>query len=198
MTSRQKILQFIYPLFTTFQKWKGKQKILENKKQIAPPHSIYSFAVTLNNKKQLPLNQLQGKKILFVNTASDCGYTNQYADLQKLYEINSSHLEIIGFPSNDFKQQEKGSDEEIANFCTLNYGISFLLAKKSSVKKGIEQNEIFKWLTSKNENGWNDQPSTWNFSKFLVNENGMLTHYFDPAISPLAEEVIRAIGKPKS
>jgi glutathione peroxidase len=137
---------------------------------------------------------LKGKKVLLVNTASDCGYTNQYADLQKLFEKNSDRLIILGFPANDFKEQEKGTDEQIAQFCQINFGVTFPLAKKSSVK-GDHKNEIFKWLSEKNKNGWNSKQPSWNFSKYLVNEQGQLTHYFDPAVSPLSDEVIEAINK---
>jgi len=149
----------------------------------------------LHSKDTLNLCKLAaGKVALMVNTASDCGYTNQYDDLQKLYQQFNDQLEIIAFPANDFKEQEKGSDNDIAQFCKVNFGVTFPLAKKSVVVKSNEQNNIFKWLTSKSKNGWNEQPPTWNFSKYLINEQGMLTHYFDPSISPLSEEVVEAIG----
>ena len=129
---------------------------------------------------------------MIVNTASNCGYTNQYAELQKLYEHSREDLTIIAFPANDFKEQEKGSNEEIAQFCKINYGVSFPLAKKSSVVKGANQNKVFEWLTHKELNGWNDKQPSWNFSKYLIDEEGNLTHYFDPAVSPLSEQVVRA------
>ena len=133
--------------------------------------------------------------ILLMNTASDCGYTNQYEDLQKLYEENKDSLVIIGFPANNFKEQEKGTDEEIAEFCKLNYGVSFPLAKKRSVIAGPDQHPIFQWLTDKNKNGWTSKKPSWNFSKYLVNENGILVNYFDPSISPTSSEVKDAIKK---
>jgi len=193
MTIRQSILKFIYPVWMWYSSRKeGRKKIFRNEKNIEPPQSFYSLAARLNNDTELPFRSLKGKKVLLVNTASDCGFTNQYDDLQKLYETNNDKLVIIGFPANDFKEQEKGSDEEIAKFCKINYGITFPLAKKTVVK-GEQKNEIFKWLSDKNKNGWNNKQPSWNFSKYLVNEQGLLTHYFDPAISPLSEEVIRAI-----
>lgn len=131
--------------------------------------------------------------MLLVNTASDCGYTPQYTELQKLYEDTKEAVEIIAFPANDFKEQEKGNDEEIAAFCTVNYGLSFPVAKKSSVVKGAAQNPVFRWLTDKSLNGWNDQPPSWNFSKYLVDEDGVLTHCFAPQISPLSEAVVKEI-----
>ena len=132
--------------------------------------------------------------MLLVNTASDCGYTGQYDELQKLYEEYQNKLIVIGFPANDFKEQEKGSDEEIAQFCKINYGVTFPLIKKSSVIKGNSQNEVYQWLSNKNLNGWNDQQPTWNFSKYLINEEGALTNYFAPFISPLSKDVIAAIN----
>jgi len=131
--------------------------------------------------------------VLLVNTASDCGYTNQYDDLQKLYKQFEQKLVIIGFPANDFKEQEKGDDEAIAEFCKLNFGVTFPLAKKSSVVRSAQQNEVFRWLTDKMKNGFTSKQPSWNFSKYLVDEDGVLTHYFDPSVSPLSKEVIAAI-----
>ena len=196
MTYRQKLLKAVYPAFMWINKVTGRSsKVMDNIRVSAPPRSLYEFGVHLNNGDTLKLAALKGKKILLVNTASDCGYTNQYSDLQKLFETYREQLVVIGFPANDFKEQEKGNDEEIAAFCKRNYGISFPLATKSSVIKGNQQNEIFKWLSDKKQNGWNDQQPTWNFSKYLVNEEGMLTNYFDPAVSPDSDEIKNAINK---
>ena len=192
MTLRQRILKRLYPLFVFYKKIKGENKSL-HKKEITSPVSFYSLSAPLNNGTELKFEALKGRKVLIVNTASDCGYTNQYAELQKLYEHTKNDLLIIGFPANDFKEQEKGSDEEIARFCQLNFGVSFPLAKKSSVIKGQEQNKVFEWLTSPQLNGWNEQQPSWNFSKYLIDEDGNLTHYFDPAASPLSEEVMKAV-----
>ena len=131
---------------------------------------------------------------MIVNTASDCGYTPQYAELQKLYQHAKEELEIIAFPANDFKEQEKGTDEEIAQFCSLNYGVSFPLTKKTVVVKGEAQHPVFRWLTSRDKNGWNNEAPSWNFAKYLINENGVLTHCFDPAVSPLSTEVTAAVN----
>ena len=194
MTPRQKILKFLYPLFVLINKTnKRHDKILYNEKNVSPANSIYELSVQLNNGAIESLSKYRNKKILFVNTASDCGYTNQYEALESLYEKNADKLVIIGFPANDFKEQEKGSDEEIAQFCKINYGVTFALAKKSTVRKSDQQNEVFRWLSDKNKNGWLDRAPQWNFSKYLVNENGLLTHYFEPAIEPLAKELAEAI-----
>jgi glutathione peroxidase len=167
--------------------------MLENKDEVKPMTSIYDLSITLNNGQTKPLADFKGKKLLLVNTASNCGYTDQYKDLQQLYEQYKDDLVVIGFPANDFKEQEKGSDEEIATFCQVNYGVTFPLAKKSTVIRSAAQNPIFRWLSDKQQNGWNEEQPTWNFSKYLVNEEGQLTHYFDPAISPTSKEVIDAI-----
>lgn len=193
MTPRQKILKWFYPLFVKFKKVKGENKTIEMLNNVNPQTSFYNLSATLNNGSQLDFNALKGKKVLIVNTASNCGYTNQYSELQELYQKFQEKLVVIGFPSNDFKEQERGSDEEIAKFCQVNFGVSFLLAKKSSVIKSSDQNKVFEWLTHKQGNGWNDGQPSWNFAKYLVNESGLLTHYFDPAVSPLSSEVIRAI-----
>jgi glutathione peroxidase len=165
-----------------------------NQNQAAPAASIYDLNVQLNNGHSLSLNNYKGKKLLLVNTASNCGYTGQYNDLQELYQRFNDQLEIIAFPANDFAEQERGNDQEIAQFCQINFGVTFPLAKKSVVIPSNEQNQIFQWLTNKKLNGWNDKAPTWNFSKYLVNEEGVLTHYFDPSISPLSGEVIEAIN----
>lgn len=195
MTGRQKILQIVYPFWIAFTKLLGRNtKIISNTKNVRPVQSIYELSVPLNNGNLLPLQTYKGKKLLLVNTASDCGYTNQYDELQKLYQQFNNQLEIIAFPANDFKEQEKGSDNDIARFCKLNFGVTFPLAKKSVVIKSGDQNNIFKWLTDKAKNGWNEKPPSWNFSKYLLNEQGTLTHYFDPSVSPLSNEVMKAVA----
>lgn len=192
MTPRQKVLKAIYPAFMWLTGKKAKQ-FSNDKAQSSV--SFYSLKPVLNNGTVYDLSQLKGKKVLLVNTASDCGYTNQYDDLQKLYEQQKDKLVILGFPANDFKEQEKGSDEDIAQFCKINFGVTFPLMKKSIVIKGAEQNEVFKWLSNSSLNGWSNKQPSWNFSKYLVNEEGILTNYFDPSISPISDEVISAINR---
>jgi glutathione peroxidase len=196
MTIRQKFLKAIYPLFTGYQKLFNKDtRILTNEQNIRPVKSFYDLSVKLNNGRQLQFGELKGKKVLLVNTASDCGFTAQYDDLEKLYEKDNDKLAIIGFPANDFKRQEKGTDEEIAQFCKQNFNVTFPLATKNSVIKGADQQEVFQWLTDKSKNGWNSKQPSWNFSKYLVNEQGVLMNYFDPAISPLSDEIKTAIDR---
>jgi glutathione peroxidase len=196
MTGRQRLLKIVYPMWIAFTKLLGKNtKVLANGQNARPVQSIYELSVPLNNGNALPLQAYKGKKLLLVNTASNCGYTNQYDDLQKLYQQFNGQLEIIAFPANDFKEQEKGSDNDIAQFCKVNFGVTFPLASKSVVIKSAGQNNVFNWLTHKAQNGWNEKAPSWNFSKYLINEQGTLTHYFDPSISPLSDEVIKAVKK---
>ena len=193
MTIRQLLLNKLYPLLIKM----GRKKALvaENINHQRPVHPFYALKAPLNNGEELDFDTLRGKKVLIVNTASDCGYTAQYGTLQQLYEQYGEKVTVIAFPANDFKQQEKGEDAAIASFCKTNYGVTFPVARKSVVVKGGKQNNVFQWLTHKQYNGWNDIAPTWNFSKYLINEQGILTHYFDPAIDPLSAEVIAAVNK---
>jgi glutathione peroxidase len=192
-TLRQKILKTAYPLIVWLRQKSTKVKQLHNDKMITPPASFYSLSATLNNGKELPFEKLRGKKVLLVNTASNCGYTHQYAELQKLYQHAKEDVEIIAFPANDFKEQEKGSDKDIATFCSVNYGVSFPLAKKAVVVKNESQHPVYRWLTEQQLNGWNSQAPSWNFAKYLINEQGILTDYFDPSVSPVGEELRAAV-----
>ena len=194
MTIKQRLLKSAYPLLMWISGLKNtSSKIKVNVNNIHPPVPIYALKATLINDSQFYMASLKGKKILLVNTASDCGYTNQYEDLEKLYKKFEGKLVVLGFPANDFKEQENGTNEAIASFCTINFGVTFPLMKKSSVVKNAGQNEVFKWLSDASKNGWNNQAPVWNFSKYLVDENGALTHYFDPSVPPLSEEVLKAV-----
>lgn len=190
MTYRQKVLKAVYPAFMWITKLTGTNtKKMKNESAKSPVVSFYDLSATQIDGKELKFADFKGKKLLLVNTASDCGYTNQYADLQKLYDQFKNKLLVIGFPANDFKEQEKGSDEEIAQFCQKNYGVTFPVMKKSVVIKSAQQNPVYQWLTDSSKNGWCNQQPSWNFSKYLVDENGVLTNYFDPSVSPLSNEI---------
>ena len=167
--------------------------MVSNSKNAPPIQSIHDLKFTKLSGEEKSLSEYKGKKILLVNTASECGYTDQLEGLQKLWEHNKDNLVVIGFPSNDFKNQEKLNDKEIANFCSNIYHITFPVSKKTVVKKSGEQHPIYQWLSDKNKNGWNEKPPAWNFSKYLIDEDGVLTHYFDPGIDPTSAEVLRAI-----
>ena len=195
MTARQKFLKAIYPVWMWFSNKQAKNiKMLSNEKAM-PVISFYSLKDTAINGTAFDFEQLKGKKVMLVNTASDCSYTGQYDDLQKLSEQYKDKLVIIGFPANDFKEQEKGTDKEIAEFCKLNFGVSFPLMQKSSVKKGANQNKIFEWLTDPAKNGWNKQWPSWNFCKYIVDEQGRLTNYFGSTIEPLGKEILTVLNQ---
>lgn len=196
MTTRQSVLKAFYPALMAIGKLFGAgDKLKENPAGIKPAVSFYSLNSTGSNGQSFSFEALRGKKVLLVNTASDCGYTGQYEELEELYRQHKDKLVIIAFPANDFKEQEAGNDEQIAQFCTTNYGITFPLMKKSVVIKSAQQNPVFQWLTDKARNGWNDKAPSWNFSKYLVDENGILLNYFEPAVSPLSKEVTAAITR---
>lgn len=197
MTYRQKVLKAIYPAWMWWAKLRGKNVTELKNEQKQPAVSFYTLKGILNNGTELDFSTLKGKKILLVNTASNCGYTDQYETLQKLQDRYKDKLLVVGFPANDFKEQEKGTDEEIAQFCKLNFGIQFPLMKKSSVKTGVNQHPVYRWLTDSTLNGWNSKPPSWNFCKYLVNEEGVLTNYFGSSISPLDKDVIEAVEKNK-
>jgi glutathione peroxidase len=191
---RQNILRVFYPLLMKASKRLGRHaSVVQNKTRQLFQTPIYDLTVTLNNGTRLQLEQWRGLKILIVNTASDCGYTDQYAELQQLQDQYPQAVRVLAFPSNDFKGQEPGMDAAIAQFCKLQYGVTFPLAQKSSVLAGSQQHPVYQWLTQPEKNGWNHQAPRWNFSKYLINEQGVLTHYFDPAVSPLSSEVRNAI-----
>lgn len=153
-----------------------------NTTSVQPPVSVYDYSFELNTGETFHLSALKGKKFMLVNTASDCGYTGQYAALQELFA--AAEMMILGFPSNDFGQQEKGTDEQIQSFCKVNYGVTFPLAKKSSVVKSPAQNDLYKWLSSSEMNGWNDQEPTWNFCKYIIDEEGKLAGFYGSSVEP--------------
>ncbi|MEO8771416.1 MAG: glutathione peroxidase [Ferruginibacter sp.] len=193
MTLKQKILKAVYPQLMWFSKKNAKTLAPSSNQNTISPVSFYSLEGELISGKPFGFDQLKGKKILLVNTASDCGYTRQYEDLQKLQQQFENKLVIIGFPSNEFSEQEKADNSSIEKFCKINYGVSFPLMKKSNVKKSDDQNKVYKWLTDATQNGWNDKQPEWNFSKYLIDENGKLVDYFTPAVSPLDSVVLKAI-----
>jgi glutathione peroxidase len=153
-------------------------------------NSIHSFKVKSIDGGMIDFAKYKGKKILVVNVASQCGYTRQYEGLQKLYDAHKDKLVIVGFPANNFGSQEPGSDGEIAQFCKARFGVTFPMASKISVK-GDDVAPIYKWLTSKTENGVLDATVGWNFSKFLLDENGKMIAAFPSKVEPSSEEITK-------
>ena len=193
MTNRQKITRAFYPAIMWFTNIVGAKKQAASNTSVQPSTPIYNLSVVAIDGTVYHFNALAGKKILIVNTASDCGYTGQLEELEKLYQQYKNTIEIIAFPANDFKQQEKGNNNEIAAFCKKNYGVTFPIMQKSVVINTAAQNAVFKWLCTPNQNGWNSKPPTWNFCKYIINQQGQLTHFFESSISPLSTEVVAAI-----
>lgn len=155
--------------------------------------SIYDFKVESLSGGTIDFSQFKGKKIMIVNTASQCGNTPQYADLEKLYEKYKNKLVIVGFPANNFGQQEPGSNKEISAFCTKNYGVTFPMAAKVSVK-GDDIAPIFKYLTNEAKRLGFDDPIKWNFTKFLLDENGKLITVIYNRTNPMSEDVLKYLN----
>ena len=158
--------------------------------------SIHQFKTQSLTGEEFDMASLKGKKILIVNTASKCGLTPQYKELQALYlENKDKNFVILGFPANNFLKQEPGTNDEIKEFCERNYGVTFPMMSKVSVK-GDDIDPIFEWLTKKEKNGVMDIKITWNFQKFLINENGELVDYVVPKESPRSDKIINWINTP--
>jgi glutathione peroxidase len=194
MTFRQSFLKAVYPLIMLRGKlFPNKKSIQLNKQNIQPLHSFYDLKAIGNNGAAIDFTTFKGKKVLIVNTASDCGFTGQYDELEKLHQQYKDKLIILGFPANDFKEQEKGDDAGIAEFCKVNFGVTFQLMQKSHVVKSAEQNPVFAWLSHKEKNGWCEQQPVWNFSKYLINEEGVLVGFYAQTVSPMGKEIAEAL-----
>lgn len=156
--------------------------------------SIYDYKVEALDGSTIDFSKFKGKKILIVNTASKCGFTPQYEGLEELYEKHKDKLVIVGFPANNFAFQEPGSNDEIATFCKKNYGVTFPMAAKISVK-GKKMAPIYHWLTKKEYNGYEDSNVKWNFQKYLIDEQGNLIGVYSSKVKPDDEELMNAIMK---
>ena len=159
----------------------------------AQTNSIHQFKVKDINGQNFDLSTLKGKKVLVVNVASKCGLTPQYEQLQELYDkYKDTGFTIVGFPANNFLNQEPGSNSEIKAFCTENYGVTFLMMDKISVK-GKDQSPIYQWLTEKSKNGVLDSEVSWNFQKYMIDEDGKLVDFVAPKQSPMSDKIIKWI-----
>lgn len=155
--------------------------------------SIYDYSFKSLDGKDVKMSSFKGKKILIVNTASKCGFTKQYKDLQALYSEYGNDLVIIGFPANNFGNQEPGTNGDIQEFCEQNYGVEFLMAEKVEVK-GDQIDPLFKYLTTQDNPDFKGDIK-WNFEKFLIDENGKLVHRYRSAVNPLAAEIVNWVKK---
>jgi len=174
-------------LFFNFLFWKS-----PDKGNADIPKSIYDFKVDGLTGGTIDFADFKGKKIMIVNTASECGYTPQYEDLEALYKKYEGRLVIVGFPANDFGKQEPGTNDEISVFCKKNYGVTFPMAAKITVK-GKEMAPVYQWLTDEKYNGYKSSEVKWNFQKYIIDENGKLITVFMSKIKPMDDEVIKAI-----
>jgi len=171
-------------IYTVDETTKNKITDMENNK------TIYDFKVETITGETFDLSSLKGKKVLIVNTASKCGLTPQFEQLESLYQkYKDQNFVIIGFPTNDFMSQDPGSNEEIAEFCKLNYGVTFPMMAKIVVK-GKEKHPLYQYLTEKSQNQIDDFDIEWNFQKFLINENGTIDKVISPRVLPDAKEII--------
>ncbi len=171
----------------------SKKLNVENKKEMKMKESLYHFKVEDIEGNEFDFSTLKGKKVMIVNTASKCGLTPQYKELQALYEkYKDSDFVIVGFPANNFGAQEPGTESEIATFCERNYGVSFPMMSKISVK-GDDMHVIYQYLTQKSKNGVEDSEVKWNFQKYLINENGVLEKVIAPTTLPTDASIINWI-----
>jgi len=167
-----------------------KAKLVSSKSNDTIKQSIYDISINSLNGQPISLHEFEGKKILFVNVASECGFTKQYKDLQALSDQFQDSLVIIGSPCNQFGRQEPGDASQIQNFCELNFGVKFLLTEKIDVK-GSKQHPLYKWLTTKSLNNKKSSSVKWNFQKYLVDDKGRLIDYYFSITNPLSSKITK-------
>jgi len=159
-----------------------------------PKGSFYDYSLkSLDGKQTVDFSRYKGKKVVVLNVASKCGFTPQYADWQAFHKKYGDKIVVIGIPANNFRSQEPGSSDEIAEFCQKNYGVTFQMLEKVSVL-GEDQHPLYQFLSKKDLNGWNDAAPTWNFCKYVINEKGELTNFFASKVTPDNEEFKKAVG----
>jgi glutathione peroxidase len=156
--------------------------------------SFYNLSAINMQGEVVHFDSFKGKRVLIVNTASKCGFTGQFEDLQKFHEQYQDSVIVLGFPSNDFANQDPGSNEDIVEFCKKNYGVSFTMFEKVSVK-GNKQHPVYAWLSDSTQNGWHQGTPTWNFCKYLVNNRGELIGYYASSIKPFDQKIIQDLRK---
>ncbi len=176
MNLRQKVLKILYPLTVLISKNSSKFDYhLKNFKNIKAPAAVYALQEKDLLGNSVAFEKFKGKKILIVNTASFCGFTNQYKELQELYNSLKDKIVILAFPSNDFKNQEEFTEQQIGEFCQINFNITFPIFKKSSVLQPAA-GSMYEWLTNPAKNGWNSKKPGWNFAKYIIDKQGNLEH----------------------
>ncbi|NHE58686.1 glutathione peroxidase [Cyclobacterium plantarum] len=167
-------------------------RLASNLNNMNVQENFYDFTMNDIDGNPVDFSAYKGKKLLIVNVASKCGYTPQYAELQELYEAYKDQMTILAFPANNFGGQEPGTNEDIKTFCSENYGVTFPMFEKISVK-GVDKHPLYRWLSDKNLNGWNNTEPSWNFCKYFINEKGELVKFFPSSVKPMDEEIIALI-----
>ena len=189
MTLRKAEFLFLIPILSTF--FFGYQ-FIQHKSKPTAAMSFYDFSMNAIDGTEISMESFKGKHVLLVNVASKCGYTPQYEDLQLLHEKHGDKVAILGFPANNFGGQEPGSNQQIESFCQKNYGVSFQMFEKISVV-GSDQHPLYKWLSTKDENGWNDKAPSWNFCKYLIGPEGELINFFPSSVSPFDDQILNEV-----
>lgn len=195
MTLRQTILKWCYPLLMKAGRKSAEKHIIFSPGKEHPLASFFDIPVLDLSGNLVSLQRFKGKKLLVVNTASDCGYTSQLVELEELFKEFYDCLNVVAIPSNDFKNQEKLEGKSISQFCSRNFGVSFPIFEKSTVVSSPEQSALYQWLSQSAKNGWNNAAPSWNFWKYLINEDGELLACFPSAISPKNEKLLAMIRK---
>ncbi|WP_375419365.1 glutathione peroxidase [uncultured Hymenobacter sp.] len=167
---------------------------MNNPEALAKAGTVYDFTVKSIDGKDMKLSQFKGKKLLIVNTASECGFTPQYKELEQLYKAHGDKVTVLGFPANNFGGQEPGTEQQIAAFCEKNYGVTFPLFSKISVK-GDDADPLYKFLADKSRNGGISEAPSWNFCKYLVDEQGHVVKFYPSKVTPMSPELLADISK---
>tara|TARA_Y100000768_G_scaffold87881_1_gene63016 strand:- start:308 stop:910 length:603 start_codon:yes stop_codon:yes gene_type:complete len=194
INKRKKIIMFTFAstIITGVFSMAFSKNVIVHEGVVDGSKSFYDLSINDINGNKINLERFKGKKVMIVNVASRCGYTSQYEDLQSLYEKNKGKLEIIAVPCNDFGSQESGSNLEIKNFCESNYGVSFTMGSKQRIKSS-PISDLYHWLSDPKQNGWNSSLPSWNFCKYVINEDGQLTHFLRSGVSPTGKEMSEII-----
>ena len=194
INKRKKIIMFTFAstVITGVFSMAFSKNVIENEGVVNGSKSFYDLSINDINGEEINFERFKGKKVMIVNVASRCGYTSQYKELQSLYEKNKDKLEIIAVPCNDYGSQESGSNSEIKLFCETNYGVTFTMGSKQKIKSSPISN-LYQWLSDPKQNGWNSSLPSWNFCKYVVNEEGQLTHFLRSGVSPTGKEMSQII-----
>jgi glutathione peroxidase len=181
-----------YSVLVLFSSCFGFKAEVKNIQQADVVTSFYNISLKDIDGQVIDLKSMKGKPILIVNTASKCGFTPQFEELETFYKKYKDQVFVIGVPCNDFGGQDPGSENEIKSFCQRNYGVTFLMTEKMAIKEN--PSVLYKWLTTKNENGWNEQKPSWNFCKYIISPEGKLVAFFGSAVKPNSEEIKQAMN----